>query len=592
MFLQVSPLFLATTIVDFTAMAVTLWLAFYLFTRGYPNKITLGTVVVLLAISIFYFSAYKNIFHQTVGAASWRAVCLITGMAFWYSVTYHLMSKPNQERFRMISYGIYGFAFLTALLILTPGSFLREEGNALYSAHMGNNLPNILYQIYQFTFLFFTLLNLLTDRRIGLASEGKYLFVASVLPAGKIFYGFLAWIYPGPLPRFIPDLFLFCGVFILGLSVLRHQSLLERRTTFQEFPITALTVLGISALYAFLALRWGISPEGLASVVGIVILTHSAYDLVREYLDRQRLRHEDAFRRQFRELENQSVDEEMLRIRLQEGLNLLCDTLNASAGVIAIHRGEHFVVVATRDSIPVATPIPAALVTYEDISRVETNQLPEILWLAPALESQRQIAFVGIGKSKVKLEYSTGDLDLLAEVAGKVGTFVALSNLQSGRSAAFQDRGIAGQVNASDLGSLADQVMETISTNPDAEFVKMVEDSLRHYADYIALGQSPLADWTGITAESHVERGKQLQTLLGDAIESFRPGHARPPEPLPRVWYSYVVLHDAYVEGVPNREIMARLYISEGTFNRTRRNALRALARLLIEKSGIFTKQR
>ena len=118
MFLQASSLFLATTIVDFTAMAVTLWLAFYLFARGFPNKITLRTVVVLLAISIFYLSAYKNIFHQTVGTASWRAVCLIIGMAFWYSVTYHLMSKQSQRRFRMVSYGMYGFAFLTAILIL------------------------------------------------------------------------------------------------------------------------------------------------------------------------------------------------------------------------------------------------------------------------------------------------------------------------------------------------------------------------------------------------------------------------------------------------------------------------------------------
>jgi DNA-binding CsgD family transcriptional regulator len=56
------------------------------------------------------------------------------------------------------------------------------------------------------------------------------------------------------------------------------------------------------------------------------------------------------------------------------------------------------------------------------------------------------------------------------------------------------------------------------------------------------------------------------------------------------VWYSYIVLHDAYVEGVPNREIMARLYISEGTFNRTRRIALRALARLLIEEGRASSK--
>jgi len=52
-------------------------------------------------------------------------------------------------------------------------------------------------------------------------------------------------------------------------------------------------------------------------------------------------------------------------------------------------------------------------------------------------------------------------------------------------------------------------------------------------------------------------------------------------------WYNHVVLYDVYVEGVQNREIMARLYISEGTFNRTRRNAIRGLARLLIEKVSL-----
>jgi hypothetical protein len=98
------------------------------------------------------------------------------------------------------------------------------------------------------------------------------------------------------------------------------------------------------------------------------------------------------------------------------------------------------------------------------------------------------------------------------------------------------------------------------------------------------LGQSPLIDWTGIHAGSHIERGKELQKILAESIEYFRPSGKRPPEPLPREWYSYAVLHDAYIEGVPNREIMGRLYISEGTFNRTRRSALRSLARLLMEK--------
>ena len=53
--------------------------------------------------------------------------------------------------------------------------------------------------------------------------------------------------------------------------------------------------------------------------------------------------------------------------------------------------------------------------------------------------------------------------------------------------------------------------------------------------------------------------------------------------PPPREWYAYLILRDAYVEERPNREIMLRLFISEGTFNRTRRSAIRSLARDLGE---------
>lgn len=95
--------------------------------------------------------------------------------------------------------------------------------------------------------------------------------------------------------------------------------------------------------------------------------------------------------------------------------------------------------------------------------------------------------------------------------------------------------------------------------------------------------------WISVEGESHIERGKELQQTLLQAIETLRPPGKRPAEPLPRIWYNYTVLHDAYVECVPNREIMARLYISEGTFNRTRRNALRGLARHFAEQKRAFS---
>jgi hypothetical protein len=86
-----------------------------------------------------------------------------------------------------------------------------------------------------------------------------------------------------------------------------------------------------------------------------------------------------------------------------------------------------------------------------------------------------------------------------------------------------------------------------------------------------------------LAGATHIERGKALRQELLRAVESLRPAAKRPDGTLPREWQAYAILHDAYVEDVPNREIMARLYISEGTYNRMRRRALQAVAQALAE---------
>jgi len=386
------------------------------------------------------------------------------------------------------------------------------------------------------------------------------------------------------LPRIITDFLTFGGMFLLGVSVARHQTMIERRTTIQELPVSLLTIVLLTGAYGYLATRWGVPLEKMGAVVAFAILTHSSVDLVREFLERQRIRNESAFRYQFRELGNQDAGSEGLEPRLQEGLELLCNRLSSSGGFIAVRKDESFEVVATRESIEQSTRIPTEVVLCDDIVPPKTNQLAGITWIAPAFEGQSQVAVIGIGRHRFKPDYSTGDLDLLAEVAEHIGMIVSLNNHNSGRARQILQLVSEVQSKNTEMSTAADEMMASISTGADAELIKLVEDSLRHYADYIALGQSALADWAGIEAASHVERGKRLQTFLAESIDLLRPAGARPPEPFPRVWYSYVVLHDAYVEGVPNREIMARLYISEGTFNRTRRNALRGLARLMLER--------
>jgi hypothetical protein len=86
-----------------------------------------------------------------------------------------------------------------------------------------------------------------------------------------------------------------------------------------------------------------------------------------------------------------------------------------------------------------------------------------------------------------------------------------------------------------------------------------------------------------VDAVTHLDLGKAVYHVLVEAIEKLRPSNASPGELPSREWHPYLILHDAYLRDIPNRDIMSRLYISEGTFNRTRRAALRAITRALEE---------
>ena len=576
----------ATIAVSLFAMATTLWMAFYLFARGFPNAMTLRVVVVMLALSGFFFGAYNNTFVQIPGSAAIRAILLVIVLGGWYSVTFHVMSERDQKRFRYLEWGIYTLGALSIIFLLQPNSFISEQGNALYVAHM--NTKGLAYKVYggfQFIISFGIMLNLLVGDRVGLTTRGKYFLVTSIFPVVSVIYGVVSLGGATAAPRIIQDVLAFCGVFVLGLSVARHQNLMERRATLQDFPLTTLSTLGLAALTTFFARESGMPVKNLASVAGFVVLAVGVYDLTREFLERQRMRNESHFRKQLRNLESENAGEDALKSRLQDGLDLLCQTLNAPGGFVAIRRGEKFVVLASRSSVPIGSEMELSLLACEDISHPKAEQLSTLAWIVPSFEGRMQVAAVGVEKSRSRMEYSKGNLELLAEVADQIGTLVSLSNLQSRQGGEARAVEVVARTNAEELKAATGEMLDSISVQTDEEFIRIVEEALRHLPDTVTLGQSALAAKIPIKADSHIERGKYLQELLTNSIEAFRPGEKRPPEPLPRVWYNHAVLYDAYVEGVPNREIMARLYISEGTFNRTRRNAIRGLARMLMEKN-------
>ena len=80
-----------------------------------------------------------------------------------------------------------------------------------------------------------------------------------------------------------------------------------------------------------------------------------------------------------------------------------------------------------------------------------------------------------------------------------------------------------------------------------------------------------------------------LREALTQAIGRLRPQGPRPnpgPQGAQGGWLHYLVLQEAYVEGRPNKQIMQRYHLSEGTFHRARRRAIDVLAADLAERSA------
>jgi hypothetical protein len=136
-----------------------------------------------------------------------------------------------------------------------------------------------------------------------------------------------------------------------------------------------------------------------------------------------------------------------------------------------------------------------------------------------------------------------------------------------------------------DVRETVDQILrersaETNASGSDTELRVVVEGALRHLNDLPALSEHPVLADLGMSTGTPLERAARLRHELEQAIERLRPPGARP-SPGTSVlggWLHYLVLREAYVDGRPNKQIMQRYALSEGTFHRARRRAIDALA--------------
>jgi hypothetical protein len=147
-----------------------------------------------------------------------------------------------------------------------------------------------------------------------------------------------------------------------------------------------------------------------------------------------------------------------------------------------------------------------------------------------------------------------------------------------------------------EVSALAD-VRETVDQMlregpPELDWRALVEGALRRLNDLPALSQHPLLlEIRPLAKESTtpLERASALRNLLEQAIERLRPAGARPSPGATAVggWLHYLVLREAYIDGRPNKQIMQRYALSEGTFHRARRRAIDAVANDLASRRGL-----
>jgi hypothetical protein len=133
-----------------------------------------------------------------------------------------------------------------------------------------------------------------------------------------------------------------------------------------------------------------------------------------------------------------------------------------------------------------------------------------------------------------------------------------------------------------DVRETVDQILRERASDVAVESTDMrvmVEGAMRHMNDMPALSQHALASLLQVTGLP-LERAAALRNQLDLAIERLRPSGARPNPGSGNVggWLHYLVLKEAYVDGRPNKQIMQRYMLSEGTFHRARRRAIDAVA--------------
>lgn len=605
-------LYQITFTVNFLALIVSLWLGLYLITRNprlptaWLTALTLWSLGglfmnILLALNPppvpeYRFSSLRflfpfwpsGMFEQ--GANAWlQGWSVAPSVGFWHHATMLMRpGKMNAWRWARVI-----FAYLIAFAAVEVQAFTQilfsvEGGDPLY---LNSLRAGPLYSVFGAALIGLTtmcIVNLVRSMRVAsteiVRNQLKTLVTATIItgligPVSLVSSGMNLF----PMPMVVMSAVLAVFVAMVGYGVARYSALVEKRIINRDFFYNLIGVAIMAGIY--IGTSWILvfayqAPKVIVIFIPLLgVLTHSGLNAASLLLDRFFYPNETRqLRASLLNLRRLAVERENLNIMMGQILSALCQPVKASYGLILATQNGVASQIADYHWKHPRLELDSSLLVADDVVSLSLKRLPAPLedatLLVPLYIENKQVGALLLGPPTNGIQYENTDVDSLVYPADQIA------------EALYHNR-----QNTEHLEKVA-SIANDPPAVPEKEIsipVNSVENVLRNLFNYTYLADSPLAEMYLVREKiagekkTHIERGKIVQSIVLEAIEKMRPAPDAPRDPPPREWYPYIILHDAYVKEIQNRDVMSKLYISEGTFNRTRRAAIRSLARALAE---------
>jgi len=524
------------------------------------------------------------------GWGGWMQGWQVTpAIMFWHHAT--MLMRPgrmNLWRWTRVSLG-YAIAIVAIYVqSRTNLMFTEGSGNPLYlnTLHQGRLYP--LFMGFLFLFTVMSLVNLLRSAKIAPALMPR--LHLNILAAATLIAGLsgpialVAYAFDISLPRVILSTLLGIAVLLMGYGVARYSALVERCVLGHDLTYNGSAILLVALLYLVVGwvsvLTYGVPVASLVFIVILAITTHSLIDVGRQAMDFIFLHREAReLRTRLRKLTALVKEPQVLKENLSLILQTVCSSVRASYGLILVFESDKISESASYRWSKRNISFSSSRLMFDDVIQSKHGEfsapLDDAALFIPLYAGTDQTGVLILGQPENGLRYSQNDIERLLELSDHISDVMHVIQLE--------------MEYISRLSELTQIQQPTLATSSDLIPTNMVEDSLRNLHDYSYLGNSRLAELEQVKRQlssdvvTHLDRGKEVRHILINALEKLRPSDDLPREPIPRNWYPYIILHDAYIKEIQNRDIISKLYISEGTFNRTRRAAIRSLARVLTE---------